>query len=35
MTDCEFIYTGTETAINGDVLTYQDGNAGTVNVVRN
>ncbi len=35
MTDCEFIYTGTETAIIGDVLTYQNGNAGTVNVVRN
>ena len=31
---CEFIYTSSETAINGDVLTYQTGDAGTVNVVR-
>ena len=30
---CQFTYTTDETAINGDVLTYQSGNAGTVNKV--
>ena len=35
LTNCKFVYTGSETAINGDILTYQDGNAGTVNLINN
>ena len=30
--NCEFLYTSNETAINGDILTYQNGHAGTVNL---
>ena len=33
ITDCEFVYTNGEAAINGDILTYQSGNEGTVNVI--
>ena len=33
LNNCKFEYTTAETAINGDILTYQDGNAGTVYVV--
>jgi hypothetical protein len=32
MNGCKFVYTTADTAINGDIMTYQDGNAGTVNV---
>ncbi len=35
LTNCKFVYTGSETAINGDILTFQDGNAGTVNLINN
>ncbi len=35
LTNCKFVYTGSETAINGDILTFQDGDAGTVNLTNN
>ena len=35
LSNCKFVYTGTETAINGDILTFQEGNAGTVNLTKN